>query len=269
MLIDDEDRRAWVALLVAAKEAETANLAMDPIGLGDALDRSADGVRQLVDEISSAGLALFGEDDAEKPIVTAAGEEFVTAAGEVPREELTFLPMTIQNLLSRRALLHAGTVLVDEFRCALLEGKGPEHARQLVPPAFAAIVDERMSLNLYSAAVALMARLSADEPAGCVAEEIVAVALIEEAQTYLELRREEGVIGAADAERARVEIGGIFELFQDDDVLDMFEMAEPADAAVSGHDPFKQELGVVDQRPEAWFQPFSWTSPTGYLDDAN
>jgi hypothetical protein len=58
---------------------------------------------------------------------------------------------------------------------------------------------------------------------------------------------------------------GIFELFEDDDVLDLFEMSEPSDAAVAGRDPLKRELGVVDQRIEAWFEPFGWAMPTGYI----
>ena len=47
----------------------------------------------------------------------------------------------------------------------------------------------------------------------------------------------------------------------------MFDMVEPADAALAGHDPLNQQLGVADQRVESWFDPFAWTSPTGYLKD--
>ena len=71
-----------------------------------------------------------------------------------------------------------------------------------------------------------------------------------------------------DAESAASEeLRGLFDLFQDDDVLKMFDMVEPADAALAGHDPLNQQLGVADQRVESWFDPFSWTSPTGYLKD--
>jgi hypothetical protein len=45
----------------------------------------------------------------------------------------------------------------------------------------------------------------------------------------------------------------------------MFEMAEPADAALAGHDPINQQLGVADQRVESWFRAFDGTAPTGYL----
>jgi hypothetical protein len=63
------------------------------------------------------------------------------------------------------------------------------------------------------------------------------------------------------------ELRGLFELFQDDDVLGMFDMREPADAAVVGRSPINVHLGVVDQRIDAWFQPFGWTIPTGYLSE--
>jgi hypothetical protein len=55
------------------------------------------------------------------------------------------------------------------------------------------------------------------------------------------------------------------ELFEDDDVLRMFDMREPGDAALAGHDPISRQAGVVDQRIESWFKPFGWTIPTGYI----
>jgi hypothetical protein len=33
----------------------------------------------------------------------------------------------------------------------------------------------------------------------------------------------------------------------------------------TGHDPINEQLGVVDQRLEAWFDAYGWTAPTGYL----
>jgi hypothetical protein len=60
----------------------------------------------------------------------------------------------------------------------------------LVPPAFAQAVDESLALNLFAASVALMAHLSDGRPASCVAEEIVAVQLIEEARSDLEVSHE-------------------------------------------------------------------------------
>ena len=77
----------------------------------------------------------------------------------------------------------------------------------------------------------------------------------------------EGEISPEDGKSAVEEMTGLFELFEDDDVLDMFEMEEPADAALARHNPLNQQLGVADQRIESWFEPFSWAAPTGYLVD--
>jgi hypothetical protein len=71
----------------------------------------------------------------------------------------------------------------------------------------------------------------------------------------------------AEEDAASDELRSLFELFEDDDVLTMFEMAEPADAAVAGHDPINQQLGVADQRVQSWFRAFGGTAPTGYLRD--
>ena len=43
---------------------------------------------------------------------------------------------------------------------------------------------------------------------------------------------------------ASAELRGLFELFEDDDALYLFEMAEPADAAVAHHDPVKDKQGL-------------------------
>jgi hypothetical protein len=72
-----------------------------------------------------------------------------------------------------------------------------------------------------------MARLSNGAPAGCLAEDIIAVGLIEEARVWLELRREEGRLDKDQERAASEELRGLFELFEDDDVLNMFDMAEP------------------------------------------
>jgi hypothetical protein len=113
-----------------------------------------------------------------------------------------------------------------------------------------------LALDLYAAAVALMARLSAGGAAGCLAEEILAVEL---------LRNAEGILQAGGHEDSAEELFAIFDLFGDDDVLQLFEMKEPSDAAVAGHDDTALQLGVVDQRPEAWFSPFGDVALTGYL----
>jgi len=217
--------------------------------------------------LDALGLCMHGLEDGLTPLLLTAGKQFLARRGQVDHDILAFLPRAIDDLNTREALLTAGTVLIDEFRAALLAGRGVEHAQELVPPAFAAAVDERLALDLFAASVALTARLSDGAPAGCVAEEVMSVALMEGARFQLEMREEEGLLDEDDVRTAASELNGLFELFEDDDVLNLFEMSEPADAALAGHDPINQQLGVADQRVQAWFEPFGGTAPTGYLDD--
>ena len=84
---------------------------------------------------------------------------------------------------------------------------------------------------------------------------------------WLEMLQDEGELDSEKAKAASEDLRGLFELFQDDDVLRLFEMEEPADAAVAGHRPINRQLGVADQRIEAWFDAFGWTAPSGYLND--
>jgi hypothetical protein len=113
-----------------------------------------------------------------------------------------------------------------------------------------------------------MARLSAGQPAGCVAEEILAVGLIDQARMWLEMQADAGEISSVEADVAIDALSGLFDLFEDDDVLRLFDMHEPSDAAVDRHAPITVQLGVADQRMDAWFAPFGWVAPTGHLHDA-
>lgn len=264
---DDNSVQTRITILQNAGMAEAAGEPLDLAALADGLGVREQTVATLVDQLEAAGLLLSGRDEHGKPVLLAAGRQFLKVGGEVPWEVMHFLPSVVDDLHAREALLFAGSVLVDEFRYQLLNGGHVEHAAELVPPAFAPAVDEALAIDLFAAAVALMARLSAGEPAGCVAEEIIAVRLIEEAAGRLEGRGEGGELSAEQVASAKSELHGVFELFQDDDVLSMFDMVEPADAAVAEHDLVNQQLGVADQRVESWFKPFGGTIPTGYLSD--
>jgi hypothetical protein len=96
-----------------------------------------------------------------------------------------------------------------------------------VPDAFVPAVDERLAVDLFAASVALMARLSAGDPAGSVAEEVMAIELMSQAEVWLDLRREAGDLDDTQFRASVSELTGLFELFQDDDVLGMFEMTDP------------------------------------------
>jgi hypothetical protein len=229
------------------------------------VDGEADALTERLEQIDSLGLALTGREEGLHPVLLRAGRQYLQRRGRVDHEALAFLAKTIDDLHAREALLHAGTLLVDQFRAAVLAGDSVDHARSIVPAAFAPAITERIALDLYASAVALMARLSDGAPAGCVAEEILAVALTEEARGWLEMRADSGELDEPSALEAGNELRSLFDLFQDDDVLDLFHMKEPADAALAGQSWLNQQMGVADQRIEAWFHPFAWTPPTGYL----
>jgi hypothetical protein len=56
------------------------------------------------------------------------------------------------------------------------------------------------------------------------------------ARSNLEASHEKQDLTEGEMESASAELKGLFELFEDDDVLDLFEMDEPTDAAVARHD---------------------------------
>jgi hypothetical protein len=264
---DDVDRQRQMRVLEAAGMAQAAEEVLDVAEVARELGTSEPVIRMDIGQLHALGLVLDGLEEGLPPILPRAGRQFLARGGDADHDVLGFLPRAIDDLNAREALLVAGTLVVDQFRVALLRGAAVEHAQQLVPPAFITAVDNRLALDLFAAAVALMARLSDGAPAGCVAEEIISVGLIEEARAWLEMRREEGALDDAEEHAASDELRGLFELFEDDDVLNMFEMAEPADAALAGHDPISQQLGVADQRVQSWFRAFGGTAPTGYRRD--
>ncbi len=265
--MDEPTRDPRIALLQAAGVAQAANEPLDLPALASELDMSEQSVGLEIEQLEAAGLMLTDRQGHESPLLLDAGRQFLAAGGEVSWYALHFLPRVIDDLHARQALVHGGVVLVDEFRYQRLNGDPIAHAAELVPPAFAEAVDEALALDLFAAAVALMARLSDGHPAGCVAEEILAVRLIEHATAHLEMRADNGELTEDETSSAVEALRGVFELFEDDDVLNMFDMEEPADAALAGHNPINVRMGVADQRIENWFTPFGGTTATGYLSD--
>jgi hypothetical protein len=254
-------------VLRAVGVAQAAGEVIDVVGLCRELGLSEGALHERLRVLEGWGLILTGLEEGLTPILRDAGRQYLALEGSVDPAVRGFLPFAIDDLHARHALLNAGTIVVDEFRMALLDGRAVAHARELVPGAFTPAITQRVALDLFAASVALMARLSDNEPAGCVAEEVIAVAVMDEARGLLQLSADRGDLTPDVARAAIDELSGLFELFQDDDVLGLFDMREPADAAVAGRSPINVQLGVVDQRMEAWFQPFVWTVPTGYLSE--
>ena len=91
----------------------------------------------------------------------------------------------------------------------------------------------------------------------------MAVGLIENAKSLLELRRERQELTESEAASAAGELRGLFELFEDDDVLGMFKMRELGDAALAGNDPMSRQLGVVDSASRAGLGHLEGLCPPG------
>lgn len=244
------------------------------IGMCEALGQSLDaqGLEQLahethvpVSDIRTAcfyayatGLAHLSADDAPcPPQLTEAGRQYLQLRGRVDPLVLSFLPFTVDDLHGRRALLRAGALLVDEFRQALLAGRGAEHAAALVPPAFAPAITERIALDLFAAATVLIARLEAEQPSACLAEELMALELVNYARSWLEVEAGRAQLTLEELRHAKLAVSSVLGLFGDSAVEGMEQFKEPADAALAEDGP--------DQRLDAWFRPFAHAPATGYL----
>jgi hypothetical protein len=252
-------------ILQAAGLAEAADEPLTLDSLADELAATADQLATRLEDLEGWGLLLSAAVDSPAPRLTRAGRQYLARRGEVARDVLAYLGPLVDDLHAREALLRGGTVLVADFRAALHDGDAVEHARALVPAAFAPALDDGLAIDLFAAAVALVTRLTRDAPAGCVAEEIMGVALLDEARTWLADEHVAGRLSADEEQAAADALSGVFELFGDADVLLLFDLTDPADAALAGHSPEHVLGGVVDQRLEAWFDPFAWTIATGHL----
>lgn len=172
--------------------------------------------------------------------------------------------MCVDDLDAREALRQAGFLLVGNLHAATVDGQLVDVVRDIVPPAFEPVVDMSLAASFSAAASALVVRLAANEMVACVAEEILVVQLLELAELKLEDQlgsTSERFNEATDA------LDALFDLCGDKDILYLFEMKEPGDAAVAGHTIRNNLMGIVDQRPEAWFAPFGWSVASGHLDD--
>lgn len=224
-----------------------------------------DAVRVL-DTLEALGLILPGETADGPPMLLRAGEQYLARHGQVEDDILHFLPRAIDDLTAREALIDACTSVVTAFRDAVISGEAVEFARKrIVPPAFRPAVDDAVAIEMFAAAVALVARLASGRPAGCLAEEIVAVALVTHAEGLIEGWEQFEDLDSGDAEEARSAVGDLFEFFQDADVYLLFQMIEPADAALLDDSEMSAGLGMADQRMLFWFEPFSGVPRTGHL----
>lgn len=238
----------------------------------DALDEflaAANGGRRATETWKAVINAGFVVRDQERWFLCDEAAQYV-ARGDWDAHTLEFLPHSIRNLHTRRAFLTAGGYLIDEFTMALRAGDGAGYVREwIVPPAFAAAVDADLMYRLYAAASALITRLMCDAPAGCVAEELIAVRLCALAESALDDFLDEGHISTDEHDEACGSVEDLWGFFQDDDVRLMFAMREPADASMAMQSEALRQMDIADQRLQAWFEPFWGLPTTGHLRSAD
>jgi hypothetical protein len=163
----------------------------------------------------------------------------------------------IDDPLAQGAFKHAAITVLDVLEEACLEAasSSPDMGdlgplgifpRSVRPALTSLLVDK-----ICTAAIIVGWKLAQpDGPfaPGCIAEELALELIRQEAVSVLEL---------VDAPSASISATkGVYEICEDDDVLDLFEMQEPADAALALTDPINIMMGKADMRVEEWFKPF-------------
>lgn len=163
----------------------------------------------------------------------------------------------IENSVAQGALRHACVTILDQFAEASNEVGAPNPDRGdfgplgIFPRGIRTALTPLLMAKLEVAAIIVGWKLAQPGdaiPPSCVAEELVLEMIRREAIAALEL---------VDAPPASIgATRGLFEVCQDDDILDLFSMEEPADAALALTEPINQSMGKVDMRIEEWFTPF-------------
>jgi hypothetical protein len=163
----------------------------------------------------------------------------------------------VDDPLAQGALRHASVTVLEALESAREAAADPSpdlgdigplgiFPRSIRPAVTPLLVDK-----IRTAATIVGWKLAQPGPAiapGCIGEELALELIRQEAVSILDL---------VDAPRTSIDATrGVYEVCEDDDVLDLFNMEEPADAAVALTDPISLALGKSDMRIEAWFNPF-------------
>jgi hypothetical protein len=228
-------------LLQAAGMAEAQDAPLDLVDLATEAGLRVEIVDERLRTLEGMGLLLDGREVGigVPPLLLRAGRQYLRARGGVRPEVLAFAPLVIDDLHAREALLEASAVLVDEFGDAIADGDGVPFARSIVPAESRPAVTPRLAVELYGAAVALIVRLVDGEPAACVAEEVLAVALLNEARSWLY----EADLDTAERTAALDALPSLFALFEESAALG----------------------GTADPDVRTWFTPFHGRPAAGHL----
>ena len=163
----------------------------------------------------------------------------------------------IDDPLAQGALKHGSITILDRLAEALAEVMGP-HPDQgdfgplgIFPAAIRPALTPLLVEKVQAAAVIVGWKLA--QPGkpirpGCVAEELALELIRQEAIAVLE------VIGAP--QESIEATRKVYDVCEDDDILGLFKMNDPAEVAAAISDPANSALAKADMRIPEWFMPF-------------
>jgi hypothetical protein len=257
-IVRSDDTYAETSFLVVAEDRGAAlRVSAD---LADAALAEADIDAGPV-SIAISAIGEHDEPDAEHGLESSACEDG-NAAVIVEPDEYYARGWCVDNPLAQGALKRAAMQILDELDEALHEVQhgtpvgDTDFVQDYLPPGFIPAYDERF-LEGFRICLVVVGYKLAQDPAirpGCLAEELALEVIRRLAADLLE----ESDTGEPSIHALR----GVFEICEDDDVLDLYDMEEPADAAVHGHDRISRQMGKADMRVEAWFEPM-WSGTDG------
>jgi hypothetical protein len=164
---------------------------------------------------------------------------------------------TVEDPVAQGALKHAAVSILDLLREAVDElalprpDLGDFGPLGIFPAGWRPALTPLLVEKLSAAATVMGWKLAQPGPPirpVCLAEELALELIRREAVSALELT------GAGEGSIAATR--GLYEVCEDDDVLDLFSMQEPADAALALESPISRQMGKADMRIEHWFDPF-------------
>lgn len=256
-IVRSDDAYAETSFLVVAEDRGAAlrvSAALADAALAEA-DIDAGPVSLAISAIDE-----HGEPDAEHGLEPSAsdGNAFVI----VEPDEHYARGWCVDDPLAQGALKRAAMQVLEELDEALHEVQhgtqvgDTDFVQDYLPAGFIPAYDERF-LECFRICLVLVGYKLAQEPAirpGCLAEELALEVIRRLAADLLE---------DSDTDEPSIHaLRGVFEICEDDDVLDLYDMAEPADAAVHGHNEITRQMGKADMRVEAWFDPM-WSGTDG------
>ncbi len=163
----------------------------------------------------------------------------------------------IDDPIAQGAMKRGAVSVLDSLEEAMEELKRAEPDLEdfgplgLFPRAIRAALTPLVVEKMRAAAIVVGWKLAQPEeamPPGCLGEELALEMVRRVAIDWLEM---------AEAPQASIEATrGVYEVCEDDDVLDLFSMEEPSDAALARFNPINIQAGKADMRVAHWFDPF-------------